>query len=679
MCGICGIYEWGLAEPEVTGSLIAAMRDEMAHRGPDDAGVYLTADRRLGLGHRRLSIVDLSEAGRNPMTNEDGQVWITFNGEIYNHQPIRDRLVKLGHIYRSRTDTETILHLYEEKGLDFVHELEGFFALALWDNRERKLALVRDRVGIKPLYYTVAGGRLIFASEIKAILAHPAISRDIDEEALYHYLTFLATPPPQTLFAGINKLPAGCMLTCSADGEIKITRYWDAIAASRDRTLTEEETVAEIYRLLEEAVRKRMMSDVPFGLFLSGGVDSTSILALLSGMMSEPVRTFTVGFKDSPEYNELEEARSVAREYGADHHEVVIDQQDLLDSLPELIFHQDEPIADPVCVPLHYVSRLTSSTGTKVIQVGEGSDELFCGYSYYAAFLDIYRYLWNPLGKLPGALRRGISSLALTAYNAGGRRLLPVGKKLVPDLLRRFAEGEEIFWSGAFIFDETCKDSLIALDLRRRLDQGHHGGRFSSYSLIRSDLDRLLKARPQADQLERMIYQELKLRLPELLLMRVDKITMASSLEARVPFLDHKLVEFAMGIPQEMKYRGGETKRLLKLALKGKVPDRVLQRRKKGFGVPVNEWMLDRLGTVIEDSITESPLRRRGFFDYRYIKHLFDHQRAHKTNYSFFLWSLFNLTLWYDRWIEGRPLTSWTSQYQSPGLHEAAELSVSVK
>jgi asparagine synthase (glutamine-hydrolysing) len=679
MCGICGIYEYGLAEPEVTGSLIAAMRDEMIHRGPDDAGVYITEDRRLGLGHRRLSIVDLSEAGRNPMTNEDGQIWITFNGEIYNHQVLRDRLMGLGHRYRSRTDTETILHLYEERGLDFVHELEGFFAIALWDNRERKLILVRDRIGIKPLYYTVSGGRLIFASEIKAILSHPGITRDINEQALYHYLTFLTTPAPLTLFAGISKLPAGCMLTCTADGEIKVTRYWDAIARPPDKALTEQETVGEIYRLLEEAVRKRMMSDVPFGVFLSGGIDSTSIVALLSQMISEPVRTFTVGFKDSPDYNELEEARWVAEQYGTDHHEVIIDQNDLLDSLPELIFHQDEPIADPVCVPLHYVSRLTRETGTKVIQVGEGSDELFCGYRDYAAYLDIYRRLWNPLGKLPDPIRRGISGVALAAYNTGGRRLLPVGKKLAPDLLRRFAEGEEIFWSGAFVFDETSKRSLIGPEMRQRLDIGATAHRFSSYSVIRQDLDRLLAAHPDADQLEKMTYQELKLRLPELLLMRVDKVTMASSLEARVPFLDHKLVEFAMAIPQEMKYAGGETKRLLKLALKGRIPDRVLQRKKKGFGVPVREWMLERLGTIIEDSIMESPLRSRGLFDYSYIKHLIEEHRRHSINYSFWIWSLFNLTLWYDRWIEGRPLSRWAPGQAQHKLSQPAGLSVSVK
>jgi asparagine synthase (glutamine-hydrolysing) len=314
-----------------------------------------------------------------------------------------------------------------------------------------------------------------------------------------------------------------------------------------------------------------------------------------------------------------------------------------------------------------------------VIQVGEGSDELFCGYTGYAAHLDIYRYLWSPLGRLPGPIRKAISSAALAGYRAGGRGLLPVGKKLVPDLLRRFADGEEIFWSGAFIFDETSKQRLIARGLRERLDRTSREGRFSSYSIIQADLQRLFAARPGADQLEKMIYQELKLRLPELLLARVDKITMASSLEARVPFLDHKLVEFAMGIPQHMKYRGGKTKHLLKLALKGKIPDRVLERRKQGFGVPVREWMLDRLGTVMEDSIIESPLRGRGLFDYSYIKHLFDEHRSHKINYSFFLWSLFNLTLWYDRWIEGRPLSRWPSERAPQKLSEPAGLTVSVK
>ena len=364
MCGICGIYEYGVSQPTVSDSLVVRMRDTMFHRGPDDAGVYLSADRRVGLGNRRLSIVDLSPAGRNPMPNEDGRVWITFNGEIYNHESLRPGLEARGHRYRSRTDTETVIHLYEERGLDFVDELEGDFAIALWDEAARRIVLARDRVGVKPLYYTLTGGRLIFASEIKAILEHPAVSRDVDEEALYHYLTFLTTPAPQTLFAGIQKLPAGCMLICDARGDVKITRYWDAVPTGLDPSIaTDERAIAEELRLLlKESIAERMMSDVPFGVFLSGGVDSTANVALMSELMNQPVRTFTVGFRDNPHHNEIEEARFVAREYGADHHEVLISQQELLDFLPELIFHQDEPIADPVCVPLYYVSKLARET-----------------------------------------------------------------------------------------------------------------------------------------------------------------------------------------------------------------------------------------------------------------------------------------------------------------------------
>src|ERR1044072_3298325 len=281
MCGIVGIYEYAVNAPGVNDALIIAMRDQMTHRGPDDAGIYITPDRRLGFGHRRLSIVDLSPAGHNPMPNEDKTIWITYNGEIYNHEKLRDRLIKSGHSYRSRTDTEDIIHLYEERGLDFVDDLEGDFAIALWDETCKRLVLARDRIGVKPLYYAVQNGRLLFASEIKALLEHPAISREIDEESLYHYLTFLTTPAPRTLFAGIHKLPAGCLLTCEAGGEVKITRYWDAIVDAPNQELSEAETEQEVIRLLREAIEKRMMSDVPFGVFLSGGIDSTANVALM--------------------------------------------------------------------------------------------------------------------------------------------------------------------------------------------------------------------------------------------------------------------------------------------------------------------------------------------------------------------------------------------------------------
>ena len=655
MCGICGIYEYGVSQPSVSDSLIERMRDTMTHRGPDDAGVYVTEDRRVGLGNRRLSIVDLSPAGRNPMPNEDGRVWLTFNGEIYNHQSLRPGLEAKGHLYRSRTDTESIIHLYEERGLDFVTELDGDFAIGLWDAAEQRIVLARDRIGVKPLYYTLTGGRLIFASEIKAILEHPAVSRDVDEEALYHYLTFMTTPVPRTLFAGIQKLPAGCLLTCDARGDLKVTRYWDAIPSRIDPSIAADENAIaeELRRLLKESIAKRMMSDVPFGVFLSGGVDSTANVALMTELMDQPVRTFTVGFRDNPIHNELDEARFVAREYGTDHHEVLISQQELRDFLPELVFHQDEPIADPVCVPLYYVSKLARETGTKVVQVGEGSDELFCGYADYASYLDFYNRAWRHLARLPAPMRRAMAAAADALGSTGVTGLMPRGGKMLPDLFRRLAEGQELFWSGTLIFDEVNKRRLLTAEAKERLGAGGKDG-FSSYSAVRSDLDRLLASKPDADQLLRMSYQELKLRLPELLLMRVDKMTMATSVEARVPYLDHKLVEFAMSLPQHLKYRDGEKKYILRRALDGVIPDQVLNREKKGFGVPLDEWMRGGFGSFVEDGLFNSSLRRRKLFDYGFVKHLLTEHKALRANYSFFLWSLLNLSMWYDRWIERR-------------------------
>ena len=654
MCGICGVYEFGTAEPGVTENLVVAMRDTMVHRGPDDAGVYVTANRRVGFGGRRLAIVDLSPAGRSPMSNEDRSVWITFNGEIYNHEELRPDLIRKGHVYRTRTDTETIIHLYEEQGVDFVDLIEGDFAIAIWDDNLNRLVLARDRIGVKPLYYTIAAGRLIFGSEIKAILAHPAVSRDVDEEALYHYLTFLTTPAPQTLFAGIRKLPAGCLLTCDSNGNVDVRRYWDAIGPGLQGNPTENEIAGEVLKLLTDAVKKRMMSDVPFGVFLSGGVDSSANVALMAGMMDQPVRTFTVGFRDDPDCNELEEARRVAREFGTDHHEVVIGQDELIEFLPELIFHQDEPIADPVCVPLYYVAKLARDSGTTVVQVGEGSDELFCGYDDYRYYLELHNRVWRRLMKMPRLMRRGVKSIGMAMYEVGGARLLPKGRKMLPDLLRRLVSGEDLFWSGAFVYDEYNKKRLLSREAKSRVDAAH-GGYFSSYEVVRADVDRLLSARPDASQLDRMIYQDLKLRLPELLLMRVDKLTMATSIEARVPFLDHRLVELAMSIPQELKYRNGTTKYILKRALRGVVPDYVLERRKKGFGTPINSWLLDRLGRFFEHSLFSSSLRKRGLFDYGYIERILRDHRAGRANYAFFLWCLLNLSLWYDQWIEGRP------------------------
>jgi asparagine synthase (glutamine-hydrolysing) len=585
------------------------------------------------------------------MSNEDGSVWITFNGEIYNHENLRAGLISRGHRYRSRSDTETIVHSYEEHGLGFVEHLDGDFAIGLWDANEKRLVLARDRLGVKPLYYAIVGGKLIFASEIKAILSHPSVPRELDEEALYHYVTFLAAPAPSTLFAGIHKLPAGCLLTCSARGEINVSRYWDAVVKNPDPEVVRDESAAasRVLSLLEKSIEKRMMSDVPFGVFLSGGIDSTANVALMARMVKKPIRTFTVGFREDPAFSEIHEARRVAALFHTDHHEIEIGEQELLDFIPELIYHQDEPIADPVCVPVYFVSRLAQQSGTKVIQVGEGSDELFCGYRDYASYLRFNDYIWRHLQKLPAGARRAAARLGQTMIAVGGEDLPSTVVKHGADLLRRLAADEELFWSGAFVFDETTKQSLFSKSFK-----GRRAG-LSSREVVVADLTRLLEARSGADLLERMTYQELKLRLPELLLMRVDKMTMAASVEARVPFLDHELVELAVSIPRSLKYRRGVTKYILKRALDGVIPDDVIYRQKVGFGVPINRWMLGPLERFVREAFGRSALRRRDILDFDYVERLLEMHRRGRVDYSFRIWSLLNLVLWYDRWIDRCP------------------------
>lgn len=647
MCGICGIFKYGSVQPEITEALIEQMRDKMTHRGPDDASLYISPDRRVGLGHRRLSIIDLSPAGLQPMTNEDGSIWISFNGEIYNHRRLRGDLLVKGHLYNSETDTETILHLYEERGLDFVQALEGMFAIALWDSNLNRLVLVRDRLGVKPLYYTNLPGQLLFASEIKGLLAHPGVIRDINEEALYHYLTFLTTPAPHTLFRGIEKLPAGHMLVVEKNGDTKLTRYWDAIVPSPAEEYSEEFCIERIRSLLYESVDKRMMSDVPFGVFLSGGVDSSANVALMANL-TDRVRTFTVGFKDADGYNELEYARQISNTFRTEHHEVIIDCEDVVDFLPDLIFHQDEPIADPVCVPLYYVSKLVRDSGTIVVQVGEGSDEIFSGYNSYIDYLNIYERVWRHVESIPKLARKGLGAVLTPFANTIASRILPRGQKLFPELVRRLRTGEELFWGSVVIYDEVSKNELLSPSFRNRTRM------LSSYTAAKNYIDTIRREKPSADFLERMIYLELKLRLAELLLMRVDKITMATSIEARVPFLDHKLVEFAMNIPRHLKYKNGQPKYILKKALEGIVPNNIIYRKKQGFGLPIKEWFIDRMAKFVEDSLMRSPLRKRDLFNYDHIRYMLNAHKSGKIDYSFNLWCLLNLSLWYEHWIEGR-------------------------
>jgi asparagine synthase (glutamine-hydrolysing) len=639
MCGICGVWEYGAAEGRVECALIERMRDVMTHRGPDDAGDLIFDEGRGGFGFRRLSIIDLSEAGHQPMHGCTDRVWLVFNGEIYNHAALRAGLEQRGHVYASHTDSETILHLYEERGLDFVQEIEGDFAIALWDANRERLVLARDRAGVKPLYFYHHDGRFIFASEIKAILQHPDVTAEVNEEALYHYLTFLTTPAPQTLFRGIQKLSAGHMLVIDRGGESRVTQYWDALPPVSPVARTEEEHQQNILELLRASIKKRMMADVPFGVFLSGGVDSSANVALMSELMSQPVRTFTVGFRDNEELNELDSARAISKRFGTNHREVSIGREEMQQFLPELVFHQDEPIADPVCVPLYYVSKLARDTGTIVVQVGEGSDELFAGYDWFRTYLRIEERFWRHAERAPLLARRAAAAVAQPLVQK------TLKKQKASELIRRLGADESLFWGGVGVFDETMKARVLSPEMR-----ACYNG-LSTYDVVRQYQETIAAARPESDYAARMTYLELKLRLPELLLMRVDKITMATSVEARVPFLDHHLIEYAMSLPRKLKVKGTTGKHILKRALESVLPKDVLYQRKRGFGAPVREWFRGPEGEGLIQQLMSASIRERNFFDYAFIQRLADEHRREQRDWSANLWCLLNLSVWYDRWI----------------------------
>lgn len=640
MCGICGVWEYGAAHGNVERDLVARMRDEMQHRGPDDAGELIFDEARGGLGFRRLSIIDLSAAGHQPMRGCRDDLWLVFNGEIYNHATLRQGLQERGHQYHSQTDSETILHSYEERGLDFVNDIEGDYAIALWDAKLQQLVLVRDRIGVKPLYFYHKDGRFIFASEIKAILQHPAVTAEVDEDAMYHYLTFMTTPAPSTLFRDIKKIPAGHMLTVHRNGDVQMRQYWDALPSETPAVRSDEEHQTEILRLLRDSIRKRMMSDVPFGVFLSGGVDSSANVALMSEQMSRPVETFTVGFSDAEYLNELDSARRISDRFGTNHHEVIISEKEMQDFLPSLVYHQDEPIADPVCVPLYYVSKLARDSGTIVVQVGEGADEIFSGYENYVRHLRIYENFWRYAERAPRFMRRAAGSMTRVSLEAIGK------KRTAMELMRRLGEDEPMFWGGVVIYDEPLKRRVLSRETGSRFN-----GR-SSLQPVKKYLDHIANQRPDSDFLTRMTYLELKLRLPELLLMRVDKITMATSVEARVPFLDHHLVEYAMDLPRSLKVAGTSGKHILKRSLEEILPHELLYSRKRGFGAPVREWFRNALGGWFDSHLMNSTMRQRNFLDYDFVAHLLEQHRKGSQDWGFHLWTLLNLSLWYERWID---------------------------
>lgn len=673
MCGIVGIFAYGKPGRVVPG-VLAAMRDTMARRGPDGDGMWISDDAHVGFGHRRLSFIDLSTAASQPMSNEDGKVWITFNGEIYNHARFRSELEAAGHVFRTNhSDTEVLVHGYEQWGIEgLVKRISGDFAFGIYDGGTDTLSVVRDRMGVKPLYFAVFDGEFVFASEIKALLAHPKAERDIDPQAMVHYLSFLTTPAPMTMFRGIYKVPAGCWLEISSTGAISLKRHYDAapgkgIDPSETKGMSdaalEDFYVSGIRSRLDEAVERRMISDVPIGVFLSGGVDSSTNVALMAKYTSDPIHTFTVGFKDFTGLNELDYAEIAAKRFNTKHHEVLIDENDMIGYLNELIHSQDEPLADWVCIPLHFVSKLAHDNGIKGVQVGEGSDEQFCGYAGYMGYLHLYHKYWEPFRNyVPKPLQK-LAAMAAVGVSGFDPKL-----PLYADIIDRAARDREHFWSGAMVFWNTAKNQLLNYDAlgsaaRHQpmiasgvLEQSYT--KPDSYNVIESFLGPFDKAYPGRDALTRMIHSEFRLRLPELLLMRVDKISMAVSLEARVPFLDHELVDFTFDIPEEWKTKDGVAKYLLKKAVEGIIPDELIYRKKMGFGAPMADWLRGSFGERVERELFGSGLMRRGFFNHDYVRQLFANHRSKRHDTSLQIWTLYNLTAWYDYWIDGKGVST---------------------
>jgi asparagine synthase (glutamine-hydrolysing) len=634
MCGIVGIFNYRSDKP-VDEGILKSMRDCMVHRGPDGAGIWISTDRKVGFGHRRLSIIDLSEVANQPMCNENGKFWIVFNGEIYNHSEIRPELEGRGHKFKTdHSDTEVIIHAFEEWGVDCVQRFRGMFAFAIWNENTKELYFFRDRIGIKPLYYTFNNGKFIFASEIKAILKYPDIEKSVDEKAFYHYLSFMTTPCPDTLFDGIKKLSPGCYGRVKMNGQLETKRYWDVLDHTRPLTgLSEEEIAEALLAELRTAVKLRKVSDVPVGIFLSGGIDSSINAVLFAEDETNPINTFSIGYdRDYQNYqNEFKFADMIAKLVGANHYEKRLSEDNLLDFLPKLIYHQDEPIADPVCMPVYYVSKLAKGKGVTVCQVGEGSDELFCGYPSWNTFIKLQK-----LSKLP--FTYPIKKMGLSLLTLMGKQ-----KKIKYEWLRRVTAGEPVFWGGAEAFTEGQKKNLISQRLNNKFSK------FSSYEAIRPFVSSFNEKAWEKTPLKWMSYLDLNLRLPELLLMRVDKMSMAVSLEARVPFLDHKFVELAMSIPESITNKNGELKYILKKAVSGLIPDEIINRKKQGFNVPVYEWLFEKLGDMARIKVLEFS-KRTDLFDNASLERLVNSKNVK-------LWYVLNFVLWHEKWIEGREIS----------------------
>ena len=617
MCGIAGIVRWD--RKPVLEHEIESMCDLMVHRGPDDHGIYVADG--VGLGMRRLSIIGL-ESGKQPICNEDRTVWVVFNGEIYNYASLRHELTGRGHVFTTTTDTECLVHLYEECGARLVDRLRGMFAFAIWDTKSRRLLLARDRLGIKPLYYASSGDGVIFASEIKPIL-HAGVDPTLDWRAVSHLFTFLTTPPDSSIVSGIKKLEPAHFAVAAADRPLHIQRYWD-VRFEPDETSTEPQLIERLRALLDESIELHRVSDVPVGAFLSGGIDSSAVVALSARQESSPIKTFSIGFEEA-EFDELSYAREAARHIGTDHHDLVL-RPDVIRIVEELTWYLDEPFGDTSAIPTYMVSQLARQH-VKVVLTGDGGDEVFAGYDRY-----VVEQRERSRESVPRAIRRTAAALG---------QFLPEGARG-----KRFLQH--------FGLDGTARylDAVAFLrrdDLRRlfRNDVVEHLRNHDPIAMAEASL------RSGHDWLDAIQYFDLTGYLPQDVLTKVDRMTMAHSVEARPPLLDHKLIEFAATIPARLRLRDGTTKHLFKQAMRGILPDRIIDRRKQGFAVPLARWMRRDLAVFVRDILLSDRAATRGLFDLRHVETLL-RLNDRGRNLDLQLWTMLSFELWCRRFLDQR-------------------------
>ncbi len=636
MCGICGIVALN-GERSFSREDLQAMANAIRHRGPDDQGELISGP--VGLGFRRLSIIDLG-GGHQPMANEDGTVWIVFNGEIYNHAQLRPELERRGHRYATTSDTETIVHLYEEFGEDCVKQLRGMFGFAIWDIPRKRIFCARDRLGIKPFYYTISGGNFAFGSEIKALFELPGIRAALNRKSLPEFFALGYLSAEETMFENVRKLMPGHRLTLDLTGGAarpKIEQYWDLDISRAAQPRTEAEYIAQFRELFEDTVRLHLMSDVPLGVFLSGGLDSSAIAAVMSSLRRDRIQTFSVGYAED-EFSELPYARIVAKHVGAEYNEVILGPNDFFSSLPNLIWHEDEPLVWPSSVALHFVSKLASEK-VKVVLTGEGGDEIFAGYLKYRVTL------WNMSG---GPAYRKFTPAALQNLirNTLGSNLLPdaVRRKLRHSFLYYPARFEKIYFDNFYsVFPQDEQSRMLTPDLIEEL-RGSDAYANSMHFLLPEGGGRTL--------LDRLLYLDIKTYLVELL-MKQDQMSMSTSLESRVPFLDHQLVEFAMGIPAQHKVRYASGKHLLKQSMVGRLPNEILYRNKKGFPTPIKPWLRNQLFDKLSTILTDGRLAGRGIVRHDFVKRLLEEHRRGSSPATEGCWRLLNFELWNRIFFDG--------------------------